>query len=118
MKRSRIIVAAATLALTAAACGGDDGGAGGTAGGVAVAVKTFQYRPNPAQVKAGQAVTWTNQDDTTHTVTGGTPGKKAGGFDGKLDGPGSTYSFTFDTPGTYAYFCEIHPSMTGEVTAV
>ncbi len=57
-------------------------------------------------------VTWTNNDSPTHTVTGDN-----GGDPGNSPNipSGGTFSYLFDTPGTYTYHCSIHPSMTGTV---
>lgn len=81
----------------------------------AVAIKTFQFKPTPLGVKAGTPVTWTNNDEITHTVTSGTPENHDGRFDSSLRGKGTTFSFTFAQPGTYSYFCDRHPSMRGEI---
>ena len=124
------------VAVLVGACGDDDGddeGAAGssttaataaagssvtTAGGAApgtVTVKTFSFQPAQLAAKAGTAVTWTNQDETTHTVTAGKPGAPSGQFDQALEGAGKTFAFTFATAGSYSYFCSRHTSMTGEV---
>ncbi len=64
-------------------------------------------------VAVGDTVTWTNDDDSPHTVTAG-----GGAFDsGNLE-PGQQFSFTFTTPGTYAYVCAYHEEMTGTITVV
>ena len=64
-------------------------------------------------VAVGDTVTWTNDDDSPHTVTSGD-----GTFDsGNLD-PGQQFSFTFTTPGTYAYVCAYHEEMTGTITVL
>jgi hypothetical protein len=81
----------------------------------AVAVRLFQFKPAPLEVKAGTQVTWTNQDDILHTVTSGMPERRDGRFDAALDGKESTYRFTFQQPGTYPYFCDRHQSMRGEI---
>lgn len=61
-------------------------------------------------IQVGDTVTWTNADDRPHTVTAGD-----GSFDsGNID-EGGTFSFTFTTPGTYAYLCQYHPDMTGTI---
>jgi len=81
-----------------------------------VTVKLFSFSPNLLTVKADTLVTWTNFDDILHTVTTGTPATGPATFDGKLDGKGASFAFTFDKPGTYKYFCQRHPdAMTGEV---
>jgi len=80
-----------------------------------VTIKIFQYQPGRIQVKAGTTVTWMNEDEIFHTVTGGEPDKKGGGFDAPLDGKGKSFSFTFSQPGTYAYYCDRHEHMRGEI---
>jgi hypothetical protein len=64
----------------------------------------------------GVAVTWINDDQTFHTVTSGDPltGPDTR-FDSGILSPHQTYSWTFTTPGTFGYFCTIHPFMRGEV---
>lgn len=77
----------------------------------AVRIADFNFAPKEITVRAGTTVTWTNEGRAPHTVTA-----DKGAFDSKRMGNGATFSFTFDTPGTYEYHCDIHPSMTGEVT--
>ena len=86
------------------------GGAAATA-----AIRVFQFQPGALEVRPGTRVTWTNQDDITHTVTSGTPGSPDGRFDVPLDGKGATGGATFSAPGVYPYFCARHTSMRGEV---
>ncbi|MBW3548286.1 MAG: cupredoxin domain-containing protein [Actinobacteria bacterium] len=83
--------------------------------GGAVTIKTFAFDPDPATVPAGTTVTWANEDEILHTVTSGERDEADGTFDKQLDGPGSVAEHTFDTPGTYAYHCSIHPGMDGVV---
>ena len=94
-----------------------------------VEVVNIAYSPATIRIKPGTEVTWVNEDDSVHhTVTSGAPaedsvpgvskGKPArpdGEFDGDLPDASSEFRFTFDSAGTYAYFCNIHPSMMGEV---
>jgi plastocyanin len=80
-----------------------------------VAIREFQFQPSQIDVKAGTAVTWVNEDDAAHTITSGTPEKPDGRFDSRLQGKGSTFSFTFAEPGTYSYFCSRHRSMQGQI---
>jgi len=80
-----------------------------------VTVQLFKFRPERLEVKAGARVTWTNQDEITHTVTSGKPGQKAEGFDLRLGGKGSSGTIDFPKAGTYPFFCERHPAMFGEV---
>jgi plastocyanin len=78
-----------------------------------VTISNFAFSPANLTVKKGTTVTWTNQDSTAHTVTE-TDGQK--GPDSSSLGNGKTYSFTFDTVGTFKYKCSIHPEMLGTVT--
>ena len=74
------------------------------------------YDTFAAQVNVGEEVTWANQDTEAHTITSGTP---ADGPDGLFDsGLIENYMYfyhTFDEPGTYDYFCMVHPWMQGKV---
>ena len=78
-------------------------------------VQLFQFRPGAIAVKAGERVTWTNQDDIEHTVTAGMPDKPTGQFDFTLGGQGASGSAEFLKSGTYTYFCKRHQHMRGEV---
>lgn len=80
-----------------------------------VGIRIFQFRPGQLEVKAGTKVTWTNQDDIAHTVTSGTPEKRDGRFDKRLEGKGAGATVEFTQPGVYPYFCDRHPSMRGEI---
>ena len=82
------------------------------------------YKPESLRVDAGTAVTWEQQDPGFHTVTSGTVEQGTGGVTEKPDGrfdsgqlaTGKTFSFTFEQPGTYSYFCAVHPAtMRGSV---
>jgi plastocyanin len=82
----------------------------GTEGEVAASIVDFAYDPGTIEIEAGTTVTWTNNDTVPHTVS-----QVGGGFEsGKMD-PGATFSFTFDSPGTYEYFCQFHPNMKATV---
>ena len=84
-----------------------------------VTIQDFTFAPATLTVKAGARVTWTNVGPSAHTVTadGGafTSGTLAGpsgtgGYGGS--NVGGTFQFTFNTPGTYTYHCNIHPPAT------
>jgi plastocyanin len=81
------------------------GGAGGQ-----VVLKNFAFDPASVTIKAGESVTWTNQDSTTHTVDADNGEFKSGDL-----APNATFTFKFDKAGTYAYHCSIHPSMKATV---
>lgn len=78
-----------------------------------ISIKGFAFAPQSITVKAGSAVTWTNNDSFAHTVTSaaGSPAS----FDSASLGAGKSFSFTFDTPGTYSYVCDFHGQMTGTI---
>src|SRR5215210_1824892 len=81
---------------------------------VTVNVQNFAFDPPNITVAPGTTVTWVNADRAPHTVTATDP---AGAFDSGTLQPGQSFSVTFTQPGTtYAYYCAIHPSMTGTVT--
>jgi plastocyanin len=82
-----------------------------TSSAVAVKIAQLAFGPASVTVPVGGTVTWTNGDPESHTVT--SMGK------GPLNSPtldaGGTYSYTFTTPGTYMYYCAVHPDMMGMV---
>jgi plastocyanin len=92
---------AAVLAMLAAVAA--------SAADIKVGIDNFTFNPQVVTVKAGDTVVWTNRDDIPHTVAD--PGK----FKSKALDTGDTYSFTFTTPGSYSYFCSLHPHMTGRI---
>jgi len=75
-----------------------------------LAIDNLQFNPPSLTVPVGTTVTWTNRDKDEHTVTSSTRLFSSAGLD-----PNETYSFRFDTPGTYAYFCALHPHMTAQI---
>lgn len=92
------------------------GAAAGLPGEGAVTVRGFRFLPDSLTVPAGAQVTWSNEDTGPHTITTGTPEEPTGLLDLRLTGAGETVTFTFEEPDTYDYFCDIHPSMRGEVS--
>ena len=73
-----------------------------------VEIDQFAFVPQRMTVKAGTTVTWINEDDAPHTVASSSKLFKSKALDTE-----DKFSFTFTTPGTYAYFCSLHPHMTG-----
>ena len=82
--------------------------------GPTVIVEDIAFQQDSVTVTAGTPVTWDNRDGVAHTVTSGEPGSPTGVFDEPLPANGEV-SITVEEPGTYAYFCEIHPQMTAEL---
>lgn len=75
------------------------------------------YSPATVETTVGSMVTWKNDDSALHTVTSGDAATVSpdGVFDSKFMKKDQTFSFVFDKPGEYNYFCTLHPFMTGKV---
>jgi len=86
-------------------------------GAATVTIQNFAFVPASVTVPRGTTVTWVNQDPVNHRVLNDAGGSIAEGalFSSGSLPQGGTYSFTFNTPGTYPYHCSIHPSMKGTV---
>ena len=99
---------AAALLGVAAGCG-SSGDSTPVATTKVTMAKSYRFDPEKIEVDAGSSVTWTNEDNFTHTVQ----------VDGKADHKverGESVSITFDKPGTYRYVCTLHSrDMDGEV---
>ena len=76
----------------------------------AQALASRAYVPDELNVPVGAAVTWMNTDSIAHTST-----SNAAGWDSGIVAPGGSFTFTFQTAGTFQYHCAIHPGMTGTV---
>jgi plastocyanin len=141
-RRLRHVAAALVLATALAACGDDgssaDSDAGSTvdsnvdttvdsgddAGAPEVVMELVAFTPERLEVEAGTTVTWQQRDPGFHTVTSGTVEQGGAGviqmpdatFDSGRVTTDDTFQHTFDEPGTYPYFCSLHPAtMRGEV---
>ncbi len=79
-------------------------------GPVEVKIDNFNFMPGDLTVAAGTTVTWVNHDDVPHTVR-----TVDGAIKSKALDTDDKFSMTFDKPGTYEYFCSIHPKMTAKV---
>lgn len=76
-----------------------------------VEIRNFAFAPNSMTVPVGTRVVWTNRDEEPHVIT--SAGKQFASSPA-LD-TSDTYAVTFSKPGTYAYFCSIHPMMVGTI---
>jgi plastocyanin len=103
------VVAAAVLLISGARGFTASAGQAQTAS-AEVKVDNFSFGPATLTVAVGTTVTWTNRDDIPHTVVSD---DKV--FKSKVLDTDEKFSFTFAKPGTYGYFCSIHPKMTGKV---
>jgi plastocyanin len=97
-----LLPAAVVLVATvvAAGCGGTGSSEPVATTEVSMA-KSYRFDPATIEIKAGDTVTWTNNDNFTHTV-------KVDGQDDHKVGRGDSVSITFDKPGTYEYICTLH----------
>ena len=75
-----------------------------------IMVTNFSFQPGTLTVKAGTTVTWVNHDDEPHTVNENNKTFKSGTLD-----TDAKFSYKFTSPGTYGYFCSIHPRMKGQI---
>jgi plastocyanin len=128
-----VILSCLALGLVAAGCGGDDGSdssgdsgtktssepaAGGGGGGAQVGMKNIQFDPRDLTVKAGETITFTNDEAIPHDVhkTSGPGDDFSSGDTGGMQ-EGDTFKLTLDTAGKYGYVCNVHaPGMAGTIT--
>jgi plastocyanin len=80
------------------------------ANSAAIRIDNFNFTPPTMVVAPGTTVTWTNADDSPHSVR-----EKDGKFKSAALDTDDTFSQTFTAPGEYEYFCSIHPRMVGKV---
>jgi plastocyanin len=116
MKKASLIAAIAVFVVLgcvsawprlAGAARTDDQNSGATA----VKIDNFTFGPAAVKIAAGTTVTWTNKDDVPHTVVADDKTT----FKSKALDTDEQFSYTFSKPGTYHYFCSVHPRMTGEI---
>ena len=75
-----------------------------------IAIKNFAFSQSTLTVPVGGTVTWVNDDEEPHTVTATDSSFRSPGLD-----QSETFTHRFDRPGTYRYFCAIHPHMTATI---
>ena len=97
-----------TVVVTSAPATATASGEPATSGSVTIGDRVFI--PPTLEVATGATVEWTNADSDSHTVTA-----SDGAFDSGILAPGGVFATTLDAPGSYAYFCAIHPEMTGTI---
>lgn len=76
----------------------------------AVAIRMFAFTPQVLTITPGTTVTWTNADEDPHTVIANDKSFHSAALD-----TDDKYSYTFTKPGEFAYFCSLHPHMTGKI---
>ncbi len=78
-----------------------------------ITISEYAFVPAHLTVNVGTTVTWTNLDQVPHSVVG-----KDKKFHSAALDTNDSYSYTFMQPGTYQYFCSLHPQMMGTVIVV
>lgn len=111
-----LLIAAMGIAGGCSEDSDDDGNNNNSGGGTnnppanQVLMNGSSFSPATINVTVGTTVTWTNKDGMSHTVT-----SNSGVFDSGTISNNGVYSYTFNTAGTFPYFCILHPGMTGSV---
>jgi plastocyanin len=102
VNRHRLVLPLLAVAavILAAGCGGEKESTPVATTDVKMA-KSYRFEPKAIQIDAGETVTWTNDDNFTHTV-------QVDGQDDHEVGRGKSVSIAFDRPGTYHYVCTLH----------
>jgi len=77
-----------------------------------ISIKDHLFTPSTLTISTGTKVTWTNHDQDPHTVVGRSTQQP---FHSSALDTNDTYSYTFTEPGTYQYFCTLHPMMVGKI---
>jgi plastocyanin len=78
--------------------------------GAQVTIDNFSFTPSTRTIAAGKSVTWINHDDVPHTITAQDHAFSSAGLD-----TDDQYTHQFASPGTYIYYCTIHPKMTATI---
>ena len=109
VKIAGLICGVSFLVVSVFADDAANAGAGGKAN--KIEIKDFMFNPMKITVKSGEKITWVNRDEEPHTVVSvGKKFPKSSGLDTDQE-----YSITAGAPGTYEYFCSVHPKMTGTI---
>lgn len=120
----KMFIAVMAIVLVTVACGGDETAPASTTATtvaeptttegmaeVSIGIASFAFGPDTITIPVGTTVTWINDEDSVdHTTT-----SDDALWDSGTLKPGDQFSFTFEDAGTFAYFCNIHPSMTGMI---
>lgn len=80
--------------------------------GNSIEINHHHFAPDTLTIKKGTKITWVNHDQDPHTVFDSAPEKK---FHSSALDTNDTYAFTFSQPGTYHFFCTMHPDMVGTI---
>lgn len=106
----KILAKALAILLFATIAGVAENPASTPASATTVKIDNFTFSPMTLEVNRGTTITWLNKDDIPHVVAS-TEGK----FKSRAIDTDGSYTFTFTEPGTYEYYCSVHPKMTGKI---
>jgi plastocyanin len=112
-KRTALLCGVSFLNLALFAIAGEmkDANGAGAATTNQIVIKDFHFSPETLTVKSGEKVTWINRDEEPHTVVSVEKQfKKSSALDTDQE-----FTITAGVPGTYTYFCSVHPKMTGTI---
>jgi len=111
-KRIALLCSISFLNLSVFALGGEMKDVDGATGKQnRIEIKDFAFNPKTITVKAGEKITWINRDEEPHTVVSVEKQfKKSTALDTDQE-----FTITAGTPGTYTYYCSVHPKMTGTI---
>jgi plastocyanin len=114
-KMAALLCGIAFLSLSLFALGGEMKDADGTTSKQnRIEIKDFAFNPQTLTVKSGEKITWINRDDEPHTVVSVEKQfKKSTALDTDQE-----FTIMAGAPGTYTYFCSVHPKMTGTIVVV
>ncbi|HEY4273724.1 MAG TPA: cupredoxin family copper-binding protein [Candidatus Udaeobacter sp.] len=108
-KKTILLTTLVILNLCVAALGDDAASAGNKRN--TIEIRDFAFNPQTLTVKSGERITWINRDDEPHTVVSvGKKFQKSSALD-----TDQQFTITAGAPGTYEYFCSVHPKMTGTI---
>ena len=109
IKIAALVCGISSLAFSVFADDGANSGPGGRAN--KIEIKDFMFNPQKITVKSGEKITWVNRDEEPHTVVSvGKKFQKSSALDTDQE-----FTITAGAPGTYEYFCSVHPKMTGTI---
>lgn len=112
--RAATVTTSPSGSTSATKLGGEGAGDESATAGVTVTIQGLKFQQPAVTIKAGQTVTFKNADSAVHIPTSGTPDADTGVFSVTVEGGKSAATPALET-GTYTYFCQVHPSMKGEI---
>ncbi len=113
-KMAALLCGIAFLNLSLFALGGEMKNTDSTGKQNRIEIKDFAFNPQTLTVKSGEKITWINRDEEPHTIVSVEKQfKKSTALDTDQE-----FTITAGAPGTYSYFCSVHPKMTGTIVVV